>query len=92
VPTGNWGRVWGIFNEKAIPWDTPMTAKAPGHVGLWFARIQRRFIKAKYGRKNGGRGRVLWVNPEHALEWLRVLEWAETLPVPCKGQLVECPF
>lgn len=92
IPPGDWGRVWGCFNQKQIPWDTPIRVEAPWRIGMWFARIQRRFIKAKYGRKNGGRGRVLWVNPEHAAEWFRVLEWAETQPVPAKAQLVECPF
>jgi len=92
APEGYWGRSWGMFNKTKIPWDIPIRTEAPGRVGMWFARIQRRFIRAKYGRKNGGRGRVLWVNPEHASEWLRVLEWAETRPTPGISQLVECPF
>ena len=92
IPPGDWGRVWGCFNKAKIPWATPITIEAPGRVGMWFARIQRRFIRAKYSRKNGGRGRVLWVNPEHALQWLGVLEWAETLPTSSPTRLVECPF
>ena len=92
APAGNWGRVWGTFNQAKIPWETPIRVEAPGRVGMWFARIQRRFMRAKYGRKNGGRGRVLWVNCEHASQWLRVLEWAETLPTPSAIRLAECPF
>ena len=92
APPGNWGRVWGIFNKACIPWAGSQTVEAPGRVGVWFSRIQRRFMRAKYGKRNGGRGRVLWVNCEHTAQWLRVLEWAERMPTPERVGLAECPF
>lgn len=94
-PSANWGRVWGCFRKALLPLAQCIKATAPWRVGMWFSRTLRRYMKAQTGGKirTGGRGRVLWRTIDFASQWLRVLEWAESLPVPSRSyQFVECPF
>ncbi|MEI7958134.1 MAG: hypothetical protein WCI40_03415 [Verrucomicrobiota bacterium] len=44
APPGDWGRVWGCFRRKLIPWAECIRVEAPWRVGMWYARIMRRYM------------------------------------------------
>jgi hypothetical protein len=46
-----YGRCWGMFNRKCIPWAQMVEIEIPGEQGYRIRRIARRFIEHRRGRR-----------------------------------------
>jgi hypothetical protein len=45
------GRSWGIFNRKCVPWAKMIELELDGETGVRLRRIARRYLERRFGRK-----------------------------------------
>jgi len=46
-----WGRSWGIFNRKCVPWARMVYIDLDDDVGVRLRRIARRYLEHRFGRR-----------------------------------------
>lgn len=76
-----WGRYWGVFNAKCLPYAEAISERCPGRLGVWIARTVRRWMRARSsGRcRRGGRGRVVWITTDFPGRWLECFDYLDKL-------------
>lgn len=47
----SFGRSWGIFNRKSVPWAKMVELELDGETGVRLRRIARRYLERRFGRK-----------------------------------------
>jgi len=45
------GRSWGIFNRKSVPWAKMIEVELDGETGVRLRRVARRYLERRFGRK-----------------------------------------
>jgi len=45
------GRSWGIFNRKAIPWAKMVELDLPSDIGVRLRRVARHYLERRFGRR-----------------------------------------
>jgi hypothetical protein len=73
-----WGRSWGIFNRKCIPWAKIIELELDVDVGVRLRRVARRYLERRRGRRfRAPYGLTLYCDTAH---WAKL--WARPPPDP----------
>lgn len=82
LPAG-WDRVgkfWGVIGRKHLPLSACKLIMAKKNSMIRVRRIVRRYLRSK-GMRRGAKSSVRLYTEEH-LQWVRVVDWANGLPIP----------
>ncbi len=82
IPQGweNVGRFWGVIGRQHLPLSPCETIVEPKRTMIQVRRVLRRYLRSK-GLRRGGKCSMRLFTEEH-LQWVRVIDWANGLPLP----------
>jgi len=70
----SFGRSWGVFNRKCIPWARIVEIDLSGDVGVRLRRVARRYLDRVCGRKR--------LRPYGVTLYCNVAQWAKLWQLP----------
>jgi len=60
------GRSWGVFNRKAVPWAKMVELELDGEMGVRLRRVARHYLERRFKRKvRAPYGITLYCNVEN---------------------------